>query len=141
MNCEVFGHCSLATTRITKTKPLLQVETKLTSMGAHINEHFLEIFDSTFKTLTETFSKVRIGIIESPLAVISIPIIIQTREFADLFVTLKIHKNLDKRENQSVDDLLKFMVTNLGALHKVSMINIPPTSLIQVGTIFCTSKT
>ena len=31
---------------------------------------------------------------------------------------------MEKRENQSLDDLLNFMDTNLGALHEVSQINL-----------------
>ena len=67
---------------------------------------------------------VRIQAIENLLAVILIPITIQTEEFANLFVTLKISKKLDKGENQSLDDLLNFLDTNLGALHEVSRINV-----------------
>ena len=67
---------------------------------------------------------VRIQAIENLLAVILIPITIQTEEFAKLFVTLKISKKLDKLENQSLDDLLNFMDTNFGALHEVSQINL-----------------
>ena len=58
-----------------------------------------------------------------------------TEELASLFVTLKISKNLDNGENQSLDDLLNFMDTKLGALHGVSLINFPTTSSSQVGTI------
>ena len=67
---------------------------------------------------------VRIQAIENLLAVILIPITIQTEEFSNLFVTLKISEKLDKGGNQSLDDLLNFMDTNLGALHEVSQINL-----------------
>ena len=72
----------------------------------------------------ESTLHVRIQAIEILLAVILIPITIQTEEFANLFVTLKLSKNLDKGENQSLDDLLNFMDTNIGALHGVSQINL-----------------
>ena len=72
----------------------------------------------------ESTLHVRIQAIENLLAVILIPITIQTEEFANLFVTLKISKKLDKGENQSLDDLLNFMDTNLGALQEVSQINL-----------------
>ena len=67
---------------------------------------------------------VRIQAIENLLAVILIPITIQTEEFDNFFVTLKISKKLDEAENQSLDGLLNFMDTNLGALHEVSQINL-----------------
>ena len=67
---------------------------------------------------------VRIQAIENLLAVILISTTIQTEEFANPFVTLKISKKLDKGENQSLDDLLFFMDTKLGALHEVSQINL-----------------
>ena len=58
---------------------------------------------------------VRIQAIENLLAVILISITIQTEEFSHFFVALKISKKLDKGENQSLDDLLNFMDTNIGA--------------------------
>ena len=72
----------------------------------------------------ESTPHVRIQAIENLLAVIIILITIQTEEFANLFVTLKISQKLDKGENQSLDDHLNFMDTNLGALHEVSQINL-----------------
>ena len=72
----------------------------------------------------ESTLHVRIQAIENLLAVILIPISIQREEFANLFVTLKTSKKLDKGENQNSDDLLNFMDTNLGALHEVSQINL-----------------
>ena len=72
----------------------------------------------------ESTLHVRIQAIENLLAVIIIPITIQTEEFANFFVSLKISKKLDKGENQSLDDLLIFMDNNLGALHEVSQINL-----------------
>ena len=72
----------------------------------------------------ESTLHVRIQAIENLLAVILISLTIQTEEFANLFVTLKISKKLDKGENQSLYDLLNFMDTNLGILHEVSQINL-----------------
>ena len=72
----------------------------------------------------ESTLHVRIQAIENLLAVILTPTTIQTEEFANLFVTLKISKKVDKGENQSLDDLLNFMDTHLGALHEVSQINL-----------------
>ena len=46
----------------------------------------------------ESTLHVRIQAIENLLAVILIPITIQTEEFTNLFVTLKISKKLDKGE-------------------------------------------
>ena len=52
--------------------------------------------------------------------------------FEPLF-TLKISRLLDKRENKSLDDVLVYMDSDLGALHEVSLINIPPTFTNHVG--------
>ena len=62
----------------------------------------------------ESTLHVRIQAIENLVAVKLIPITIQTEEFANLFVTLKISKKVDKGENQSLDDLLNFMTLTLG---------------------------
>ena len=50
--------------------------------------------------------QVRLRVTENLLAIILIPITVRTEEFANLFVTLKISRTLDKREKQSLDDLL-----------------------------------
>ena len=68
--------------------------------------------------------QVRLRVTENLLAIILIPITVQTEEFANLFVTLKISRTLDKRENQSLDDLLDYMDKNLGRFNEVSHINI-----------------
>ena len=68
--------------------------------------------------------QVRLRVTENLLAIILIPIIVQTEEFANFFVTLKISKTLDKRENQSLDDLLDYMDKNLRRFNEVSLINI-----------------
>ena len=68
--------------------------------------------------------KLRLRATENLLAIILIPITVQTEEFAKLFVTLKISRTLDKRENPSLDDLLDCMDKNLGRINDVSHINI-----------------
>ena len=68
--------------------------------------------------------QVRLRVTENLLAIILIPITVQTEEFANLFVTLKISRTLDKRENQSLDDLLDYMDKNLGRFNEVSHINV-----------------
>ena len=71
-------------------------------------EHLISII---FWIPDESTLHVRIQAIENLLAVILIPITIQTEEFANLFVTPKISKKMDKGENQSLDDLLNFLWT------------------------------
>ena len=68
--------------------------------------------------------QVRLRVTENLLAIILIPKIVQTEEFAKLFVTLKISRTLDKRENQSLDDLLDIMDKIFGRFNEVSHINI-----------------
>ena len=68
--------------------------------------------------------QVRLRVIENLLLIILIPITVRTEEFANLFVTLKISRTLDKRENQSLDDLLDYMDKNLGRFNEVPHINI-----------------
>ena len=68
--------------------------------------------------------QVRLRVTENLLTINLIPITIQTEEFANLFVTLKISRTLDKRENQSLDDLPDYMDKNLGRFNEVSHINI-----------------
>ena len=68
--------------------------------------------------------QVRLRVTENLLAIILIPITVRTEEFANFFVTLKISGTLDKREKQSLDDLLDFMDKNLGRFNVVSHINI-----------------
>ena len=82
------------------------------------------LISATFWIPDESTLHVRIQAIENLIAVILIPITNQTEEFANLFVTLEISKSFDKGENQSLDDLLNFMDTNLGALHEVSQTNL-----------------
>ena len=68
--------------------------------------------------------QVRLRVTENLLAIILNPITVRTEEFANLFVTLKNSRTLDKRENQSLDDLLVYMDKNLGRFNEVSHINI-----------------
>ena len=91
--------------------------TPISAQGEHLISTIFWIPD-------ESTLHVRIQTVNNILAVIIIPIIIQREEFANLFVTLKISKKLDKGGNQSLGDLLNFMDTNLMALHEVSQINL-----------------
>ena len=68
--------------------------------------------------------QVRLRVTENLLAIILIPTTVQTEVFANLIVTLKISRTLDKRENQSLDDLLVYMDKNLGRFNEVSHIYI-----------------
>ena len=66
----------------------------------------------------------RLRVTENLLAIILIPITVPKEEFANLFLTLKISRRLDKRKNQSLDDLSGVMSKNLGRFNEVSHINI-----------------
>ena len=68
--------------------------------------------------------QVRLRVTENLLAIILFPITVRTEEFPNLFVTLKVSRTLDKRENQSLDDLLDYMDKNFGRFNEVSHINI-----------------
>ena len=68
--------------------------------------------------------QVRLRVTENLLAIILIPITVQTEEVGNHFVTLKISRTLDKRENQNLDDLLDYMDKNFGRFNEVSHINI-----------------
>ena len=68
--------------------------------------------------------QVRFRVTENLLEIILIPITVRTEEFANLFVTLKISRTLDKRKNQSLDDLLDYMDKNLGRFNEVLHIKI-----------------
>ena len=91
--------------------------TPISLQGDHLITNIFWISD-------ESTLHVRIQAIESLLAVILTPITIQTEEFANFFVTLKISKKIHNGENQSLDDLLNFMDINLGELHEVSQVNL-----------------
>ena len=68
--------------------------------------------------------QVSLRVTENLLAIIRIPITVRTEEFANLFVTRKTSRTLDKRENQSLDNLLDYMDKKLGRYNEVSHINI-----------------
>ena len=68
--------------------------------------------------------QVRLPVTENLLAIILIPLTVRSEEFANLFVTLKDSRRLDKRKNQSLDDLLDYLDKNLGRFNEVSHINI-----------------
>ena len=68
--------------------------------------------------------QVRLRVTENILSIVLIPITVRTEEFTNLFVTPKVSRTLDKRENQSLDDLLDYMDKNLGRFNEVSHINI-----------------
>ena len=68
--------------------------------------------------------QVKFRVTENILSTILIPITVRTEEFVNLFVTLKISRTPDKRENQSLDDLLDYMDKNLGIFNEMSNINI-----------------
>ena len=68
--------------------------------------------------------QVRLRVTENLLAIILIPLTVRTEEFANFFVTLKVSRTLVKTENQSLEDLLVYMVNNLGRFNEVSHINI-----------------
>ena len=68
--------------------------------------------------------QVRLRVTENLLAIILIPITVQTEEFANLFVTLKTSRTLDMRKNQSLDDFLDYMDKSIGRLNNVSHFNI-----------------
>ena len=84
-------------------------------------EHFITTF---FWLPDGSPLQVRLRFTENLLAMTLIPITVQTEEFANLIVTLKNSRTLDKRENQNLDDLLDIMDTNLGRYNEVSHINI-----------------
>ena len=91
--------------------------TKISLQGDHR-------ISTIFWILEGSTLQVRIRVLENPVAVIPIPITIQTEKFTNLFVIQNISKILDKGENQSMDDLVNFIKTNHRALHEVSHINI-----------------
>ena len=66
----------------------------------------------------------RLRVAENLLAIILIPITVRTEKFADRCVTLNFVRTLDKRENQSMDDLLDHMDKNIGIFNEVSHINV-----------------
>ena len=67
--------------------------------------------------------QVRLRVTENLLAMLLFPISGRTEEFANFFLTVKISRTLDKRANQSLEDLLDYMDKNLGRFNELSNIN------------------
>ena len=84
-------------------------------------EHFIT---TTFWIPDGSPLQVRLRVTQNILAINLISITVRTEVFANPFVTVKISTTLDKRENQSLDDLLDYMDNNLGKINEVSHINI-----------------
>ena len=84
-------------------------------------EHFL---NTIFWIPDGSHLQVRLRVTKNLLAIFLIPITVRTEELPNLFVTLEISRKLDKRENQSLDDLLDYLDKNIGRLDEVSHINI-----------------
>ena len=103
-----------------KTHSRADIRCKWTTLFLQ-GEHFIT---TVFWILDGNPLQVRMRVTEDLLATILIPITVRTEEFANLFVTLKYSRTLDKRENQSLDDLPDFMDKNLGRFNQVSHINI-----------------
>ena len=66
--------------------------TPISLQGEHTITNIFWIFDGNPL-------QVRIRVVENLLAVILIPITVRTEEFANHFVTLKISRTLEKKEN------------------------------------------
>ena len=67
---------------------------------------------------------VRLRVTENLLEIIFFSITVRTEEFAILFVTLGTSRTLDKKENQSLDDLPDYMDKKLRRFNEVTHINI-----------------
>ena len=124
-------HISLTIRRKPIEKIGLRFGDKKTHLGAEIRcnwtplslqgEHFITtIFWITDGNPLQTIWRV----VENLLAIILIPVTVRREEFANLFVTLKRFSTLDKKENQTIDDVLNSMNKNLRRLNKVSHVNI-----------------
>ena len=84
-------------------------------------EHFI---NTIFWTPDGNPLQVRLRFVENLPAIILFPITVRTEELANLFVTLKTSRTLDKREKQRLDGLLEDMDKNLGRFNEVSRINL-----------------
>ena len=104
----------------TKTHSRADIRCKWTPLSLQ-GEHFITSF---FWTPDGSPLQVRLWVTENLLAIILVPITVRTEEFANLFVNLTIFRKLDKRENQSLDDLLDYMDKNFERFNEVSHINI-----------------
>ena len=62
--------------------------------------------------------QVRLRVVWNLIAIIFILITVRREVLANHFVTLKISRTLDKKENQSVDDLLDYIDKNLGRFNE-----------------------
>ena len=98
--------------RAADNKDFLRVN--LSCKWTHISLQGEHVISTIFWIPDESTFHARIQAIENLLAVILVPITIQTEEFANLSVTLKVCKKLDEGENQSLDDLLNFRTPILG---------------------------
>ena len=103
-----------------KTYQRADIRCKWTPLSLQ-GKHFLIII---FWTPVGIPLQITLRITENLLAIILIPKTVRTKEFANFFVTLKDSRTLDKRENQSMDNLLDYMDRNLGRFNEVSHINI-----------------
>ena len=84
-------------------------------------EHFIT---KTFWIPDGNRLHVRLRVIGNLLAIILIPITVRTEEFANLFLTSKVSRTLDKGESRSSDDLMEYMNETLERRNEVSNINI-----------------
>ena len=96
------------------------IRCKWTPLSLH-GEHFIA---TIFRIPDGSPLQVRLRVTENLLAIILILITLRTEEFANLFVSLKNSRTLDKRENQNLNDLLDYMDKNSGSFNEVSNINI-----------------
>ena len=103
-----------------KTHPRADIRRKWTPFFLQ-GEHLI---NTIFWIPERSLLQVRLRVSENLLAINLIPITVRTEEFANLLVTRKTSRTLDKRENQSLDDLLDYMDKNLGRFNEVSHINI-----------------
>ena len=80
-------------------------------------EHFIT---TSFWIADRSPLQVRLRVTEILLEIILIAITVPTEEFANPFVTLKISRTLDKRENQSSHDFSNYVDKNLGRFNEVT---------------------
>ena len=102
-----------------KTHSRADIRCKWTPLSQQ-GEHFIT---NTFWISDRSPLQLRLRVTKHLLAIILTHITVSTEEAANLFVTLGISRTLDKRENQSLDDLLDYMDKNLERFNEVSRIN------------------
>ena len=78
-------------------------------------EHFIT---TIFWEPDQSSSQVRLRVTENLLAIIFIPITVQTEEFANPFLALKISGTLDMRENQNLEDFWTIWTRIMGDLKR-----------------------